>query len=58
MATPSRRGTASWAGITELFEGPAASIFMSVELYMRVHNPGQPDLFIPYTEIVDISEVK
>ena len=44
--------------VTELFEGPAESIFVSLELYMRVRNAGQPDLFIPYTEIVDISEVK
>ncbi len=44
--------------VTELFEGPAASIFVSSEPYMRVRSAGQPDLFIPYSEIVDISELK
>ncbi len=44
--------------VSEIFEGPAESIFVSLELYMLVRNPGQPDLFIPYTEIVDVSEIK
>jgi len=44
--------------VAEIFEGPAQSIYLSSEPSFRVRNPGQPDLFIPYTEIVDISEVK
>jgi hypothetical protein len=47
--------------VRELFDGPpqsAQSIFVSTERYMRVVNPGQPDLFIPFEEIVDVGEVK
>ena len=31
---------------------------MSSESYMRVVHPGQPDLFIPFEEIVDVSDIK
>ena len=47
--------------VREIFEGPpqsAQSIFVSTEPYMRVVDPGQPDLYIPFEEIVDVSEVK
>jgi len=44
--------------VTEIFEGPASSIYVSSEPYMRVRSAGQPDLYIPYSEIVDVSEVK
>jgi len=47
--------------VREIFDGPpqsAQSIFVSSEPYMRVVNPGQPDLFIPFEEIVDVGEVK
>jgi hypothetical protein len=47
--------------VGEIFSGPpqsAQAIFVSSEPYMRVVNRGQPDLFIPFEEIVDISEVK
>lgn len=47
--------------VRELFDGPpqsAQSIFVSTERYMRVVNPGQPDLSIPFEEIVDVGEVK
>jgi hypothetical protein len=47
--------------VREIFDGPpqsAQGIFVSSEPYMRVVNPGQPDLFIPFEEIVDVSEVK
>ncbi|HEY0492051.1 MAG TPA: hypothetical protein VGD57_01095 [Candidatus Dormibacteraeota bacterium] len=44
--------------VTEIFEGPAASIYVSSEPYMRVRNTGMPDLLIPFSEIVDVSEVK
>ena len=44
--------------VGEIFEGPASSIYISSESYMRVEQTGQPDLYIPYSEIVDISEVK
>jgi len=47
--------------VREIFEGPphsAQAIFVSREPYMRVVNRGQPDLFIPFEEIVDISELK
>ena len=47
--------------VQEIFDGPPQSsqaIFLSSEPYMRVVNRGQPDLFIPFEEIVDISEVK
>ena len=47
--------------VREIFDGPpqsAQSIFVSSEPFMRVVNRGQPDLFIPFEEIVDIGEVK
>jgi hypothetical protein len=44
--------------VQEIFDGPAQSIFLSAEPYMRVSDTGQPDLFIPHSEIVDVSEVK
>jgi hypothetical protein len=47
--------------VREIFDGPpqsAQAIFVSSEPYMRVVNPGQPDLFIPFEEIVDVGEVK
>jgi hypothetical protein len=47
--------------VRERFEGPpqsAQGIFVSSEPYMRVVNPGQPDLFIPFEEIVDVGEFK
>ena len=47
--------------VREIFEGPpqsAQAIFVSTEPYMRVGEPGQPDLYIPFEEIVDVGEVK
>jgi hypothetical protein len=47
--------------VREIFDGlpqSAQGIFVSSEPYMRVVNPGQPDLFIPFEEIVDVSEIK
>ena len=47
--------------VREIFDGPpqsAQGIFYSQAPYMRVTNPGQPDLFIPFEEIVDVGEVK
>jgi hypothetical protein len=47
--------------VREIFQGPprsAQSIFFSSEPYMRVAERGQPDLFIPFEEIVDVSEIK
>jgi hypothetical protein len=44
--------------VQEIFNGPPSSIFVESEPYMRVVNRGQPDLFIPVSEVVDISEVK
>ena len=47
--------------VREIFEGPphsAQALFLSSEPYMRVVNPGQPDLFIPFEEIVDVSDLK
>jgi len=47
--------------VREIFEGPpqsAQAIFVSTEPYMRVVDRGQPDLHIPFEEIVDVSEVK
>ena len=47
--------------VREIFEGPpqsAQAIFVSTEPYMRVVDHGQPDLSIPFEEIVDVSEVK
>ncbi len=44
-----------------IFDGPpqsAQALFVSSEPYMRVVHPGQPDLFIPFEEIVDVSDVK
>lgn len=47
--------------VRETFTGPARSaqsLFVSSEPYMRVVEGGQPDLFIPFDEIVDVSELK
>lgn len=44
--------------VREIFDGPAQSLFLSTDSYMRVVERGQPDLFIPFTEIVDVSDVK
>lgn len=47
--------------VRELFQGPpqsAQGLFVATEPYMRVGERGQPDLFIPFEEIVDVSEVK
>ncbi len=44
--------------VTDMIEGPARSMFLSTEAYMRGAQPGQPDLFIPKSEAVDVSEVK
>ncbi|HYS29937.1 MAG TPA: hypothetical protein VEQ12_10635, partial [Candidatus Limnocylindria bacterium] len=43
--------------VTGMLEGPARSMFVSTEPYIRVTQPGQPDLFIPKSEAVDVSEV-
>src|ERR1700682_1702135 len=47
--------------VREIFDGPpqsAQALFVSSEPFMRVVHPGQPDLFIPFEEIVDVSDVK
>ena len=44
--------------IREIFQGPPRSIFVDEERYLRVTQAGQPDLFIPFSEIVDVSELK
>lgn len=47
--------------VREVFQGPpqsAQGIFVATEPYMRVVERGQPDLFIPFEEIVDVSEAK
>ena len=47
--------------VREIFDGPpqsAQGIFVATEPYMRVLQRGQPDLFIPFEEIVDVSEIK
>jgi hypothetical protein len=47
--------------VREIFEGPpqsAQAIFVSTEPYMRVVDHWQPDLYIPFEEVVDVSEVK
>lgn len=47
--------------VRELFDGPpqsAQGIFVATEPYMRVIERGQPDLFIPFEEIVDVGELK
>lgn len=44
--------------VAELFNGPPRSMFLSQERYMRVTAPDQPDLFIPFVEIVDVGELE
>ena len=44
--------------VTEMVQGPPRSMFLAEEPYMRVTERGQPDLFVPNSEIVDVSEVK
>src|SRR6202165_4629267 len=49
------------AGVRGICAAPpqsAQALFVSSEPYMRVVHPGQPDLFIPFEEIVDVSDVK
>ncbi len=44
--------------VLELFSGPPRSMFLAQERYLRVTAPGQPDLFIPSSEIVDVNELE
>jgi hypothetical protein len=44
--------------IREIFQGPARSMFVDSEPYVRVTESGQPDLYIPLSEVVDVSDVK
>jgi hypothetical protein len=47
--------------VREIFQGSpqsAQAIFVSSEPFMRVVEPGQPDLSIPFEEIVDVSDIK
>jgi hypothetical protein len=47
--------------VREIFQGPprsAQGIFFSSESYMRVVERGQPDLFIPFEEIVNVGDIK
>jgi hypothetical protein len=44
--------------VKEIFNGPARSLFVASEPYMVVSDRGQPDLYIPFTEIVDVSDIK
>lgn len=44
--------------VREVFSGPPRSMFVDSEPYMRVTQAGQPDLFIPLSEVVDVSDVK
>jgi hypothetical protein len=47
--------------VREIFQGQpqsAQAIFVSTEPYKRVVEPGQPDLSIPFEEIVDVSDIK
>lgn len=44
--------------VAQIVQGPARSMFLSAEPYMRVTAAGQPDLYIPNSEIVDVSDVK
>lgn len=47
--------------VREIFQGPPGSaqgLFVSSQPYMRVVERGQPDLFIPFEEIVDVGELK
>jgi hypothetical protein len=44
--------------VVETFTGPARSMFVDAEPYMRVTDSSQPDLFIPFSEIVDIGDIK
>jgi hypothetical protein len=47
--------------VREIFQGPprsAQGIFFNSEPYMRVVERGLPDLFVPFEEIVDVSEIK
>lgn len=60
-----RRGYAVEAGdgvelgrIAEIIQGPPRSIFLAAEPYMRLTADGQPDLFVPNSEIVDVSEIR
>src|SRR5207245_11430494 len=44
--------------VTGMIEGAVRSMFVLTEPYIRVPQPGQPDLFIPRSEVVDVGEVK
>lgn len=44
--------------VAQVVQGPPQSMFLAAEPYMRVTDHGQPDLFIPNSEIVDVSAVK
>ena len=44
--------------VRELFSGPPRSMFVDAERYIRVSAPGQPDLYIPLSEVVDVSDVR
>lgn len=47
--------------VREIFQGPTRSaqgIFFSSQPYLRVVERGQPDLFVPFEEVVDVSDVK
>src|SRR5207245_6417823 len=45
-------------GLTGMIEGPDCSMFVLPAPYVRVSQPGEPDLFIPKSEVVDVGEVK
>jgi len=44
--------------VEDLFNGPPRSMFLAQERYMQVSAPEQPDLFIPFVEIVDVGELE
>ncbi|TMD15511.1 MAG: hypothetical protein E6J00_02750 [Chloroflexi bacterium] len=44
--------------VREIFNGPPRSMFVDSEPYVRVSSSGQPDLNVPLSEVVDVSEVK
>jgi hypothetical protein len=44
--------------IRDVFNGPPRSMFVDEEPYMRVTEDGQPDLFIPLGEVVDVSDLR
>ena len=42
--------------VREIFNGPPRSMFVDAEPYVRVSSSGQPDLNVPLSEVVDVSE--